>query len=68
MTSITNICGEIYKILAGSNKRTSPQTTPKQKDGTLTTNLQETIQHNLQILTPEDKQAEDSEVGKKPGH
>jgi len=64
MTSITNPWSGIYKILAGRDKRVAPQTTLKQKDGTLTTNLQETIQHMLQILTTEDNQADDTEMQK----
>jgi len=45
ITSINNALSGIYRILAGREKRGAPQTTLKQKDGTLTTNLQETIQH-----------------------
>ena len=63
-TSITNPWSGIYKTLAGRDRRAAPQTTLKQKDGTLTTNLQETIQHILQILTPEDNQADDTEMQK----
>jgi len=36
----------------------------KQKDGTLSTNLQETIQHMPQVLIPEDNQEEDTELQK----
>ena len=64
MTSITISWSGIYKILTGIDKRTAPQITLKQKDSTLTTNLQETIQHMLQILTPEDNQADDTEMQK----
>jgi len=62
MTSITNPWSGIYRILAGRDKRAAPQTTLKQKDGTLTTNLQETIQCMLQILTLEDNQADEMEL------
>jgi hypothetical protein len=62
MTSITNPWSGIYKILAGRNKRAAPQSTLKQKDGTLKTNLQDTIQHKLQSLTPEDDQEDDMEM------
>jgi hypothetical protein len=51
--------------MAGRDKRTSPQTTLKQKDGILTTNLQETIHQMLQIFTPEDNQEDDTELQKK---
>jgi len=64
MTSITNPWSGIYRILAGRDKRAAPQTTLKQKDDTLTTNLQETIQHMLQVLTPEDNQEDDTELQK----
>ena len=64
MTSITDRWSGIYRILAGRDKRTAPQTTLKQKDGTITTNLQETIHHRLQILTPEDNQENDTEMQK----
>jgi hypothetical protein len=64
MTSIPNPWSGIYRILAGRDKRTAPQTTPKQKDGTLTTNHQETIQHILQSLTPENNQEDDTEMHK----
>jgi len=40
MTSTTNPWRGIHRILAGRDKRAAPQTTLKQKDGTLTTNLQ----------------------------
>ena len=53
--------------MAGRDKRAAPQTTLKQKDGTLTTNLQGTIQHMLQILTPEDNQEDDTIAEKDPG-
>ena len=57
MTSITNP----WK-LAGINKRAAPQTTPKQKLGTLTKNLKETIKHILQALSPQDNQEDDTEL------
>ena len=53
------------RIIAGTDKRAVPQTTLKQKDGTLTSNLQGTIQHMLQILTPEENQEDDTELQKK---
>jgi hypothetical protein len=62
MTSITNPWNGIYRILPGRDKRAAPQTTLKQKDGKLTTNLQETTQHTLQSLTPEDNQEDDMEI------
>jgi hypothetical protein len=51
--------------MAGTDKRASPQTTLKQKDGILTTNLQGTIHHMLQIFKPEDNQEDDMELQKK---
>jgi len=56
MTSITNPWSGICRTLAVRDKRAAPQTTLKQKDGTLTTNLQEPIQNMLQVLPPEDNQ------------
>jgi len=47
------------------DKRAAPQITLKQKHGILTTNLQETIHHMLQIFTPEDNQEDDTELQKK---
>jgi hypothetical protein len=64
MTSITNPWNGIYRILAGRDQRAAPQTTLKQTDGTLTTYLQETIQHTLQSLPPEDNQEDDTEMQK----
>jgi hypothetical protein len=64
MTSITNPWSGIYRIPAGRDKRAAPQITIKQKDGTLATNLQETIQHMLQVLTTEDNQEDDTELQK----
>ena len=64
LNTITNQWSGIYRILAGRDKRTAPQSTLKQKDGTLTTNLEETIQHMLQILTPENNQQNDTEMQK----
>jgi len=64
MTSITNPWRGIYTILAGRDKLAAPQTTLKQKDGKLTTNLQEIIQHMLQILTREDNQEDDTQFQK----
>ena len=64
MTSITNSWSGIYRILAGRDKRAARQTTLKQKDYTLTTNLQETIQHILRIHIPEANQEDDTELQK----
>jgi len=64
MTSITNQWSGIYRIMTGRDKRAAPQTTLKQKDGTLTTNLHETIRHMLQILTPENNQEDGTELQK----
>jgi len=64
MNSITNLWSGKYRILADRDKRVTPQTTLKQKDGTITTNLHETIQHMLQVLTPEHNQEDDTELQK----
>jgi len=50
--------------VTGRDKRAAPQTTLKPKDGTQTTNLQQTIQHVQQALTPEDNQQDDTELQK----
>ena len=64
LTSTTNPWSGIYSIMTSRDKRAAPQTTLKQKDGILTTNLQGTIHHILRIFTPEDNQ-EDTELQKK---
>jgi len=64
MTSITNPWRGIYRILAGRDKRAALQTTLKRKVGTLTKILQDTVQHMLQVLTPEDNQEDDTELQK----
>jgi len=64
MTLATNPWNEIYKIAAGRRKETTPTTTLRQKDGELTTNLQETVQYMIQQLTPEDKQYNDNATHK----
>ena len=53
--------------MTGRDKRAAPQTTLKQKGEILTTNLQGTIHHMLQIFTPEDNQEDDTELQKKTG-
>jgi len=64
LNTITNQWSGIYRILAGRDKRSAPQTTLIQKDGTLTTNLQETIHHMLQIVTTEVNQENNKEMQK----
>jgi len=66
-TSTTNPWSGIYRIMTGRDKRAAPQTTLKQKGEILTTNLQGTIHHMLQIFTPEDNQEDDTELQKKTG-
>jgi hypothetical protein len=61
MTPTTNTWNEIYRIAAGRRKQAALTTTLRQKDGTLTTNLHETLLYTLQNRTPEDNQADDKE-------
>jgi invasion protein IalB len=55
LTSATNPWSGIYRIMAGRRNQMELTTTLRKKDGTMTSNLQETLQYMLQNLTPEDK-------------
>jgi hypothetical protein len=61
MTSATNPWNEIYRIAAGKRKHAPQITTLRKPDGTLTTDLQETLTYMLQHLTPEDNRNYDTE-------
>jgi hypothetical protein len=64
MTSATNPWNEIYGIAAGKRKHATQITTLRKPDGTLTTDLQETLTYMLQHFTPEDNQNDDTEYHK----
>ena len=62
LTPATNPWNEIYKMMAGKTKQAAQITTLKLKDGTLTTNIQDTLLHMIQKFAPEDNQEEDAET------
>ena len=64
MTSATNPWNERYRTAVGRRKKAAITITMRQKDGTLTTNLQGTLLHMLQNLTSEDNPADDTELHK----
>ncbi len=64
ITSAINPWNVIYRLAAGRRKQAALTPTLKKKDGTLTTNLHETLQYTLQNLTPEDNQTDDKEIHK----
>jgi hypothetical protein len=61
MTSATNLWNEIYRIATGNRKHTTQITTLRKSDGTLTSDLRETLKHMLEHFTPEDNQNDFSE-------
>ena len=64
VTSAINPWNVIYRLAAGRRKQAALTPTLKKKDGTLTTNLHETLQYTLQNLTPKDNQTDDKEIHK----
>jgi len=64
MVSATNPWAEIYRLAAGERKQAAQITTLRKPDGTLTTNLHETLTHMIWYFTPEDNQNDDSEYYK----
>ena len=64
ITSAINPWIIIYRLAAGRRKQAVLTTMLLKKDRTLTRNLHETLQCNLQNLTPEDNQSEDKEIHK----
>jgi hypothetical protein len=64
MISATNPWIVIYRIAAGKRKEATQITTLRKLDGTLTTNLNETLTHMLRHFTLEDNQNNDNEYHK----
>ena len=64
MASATNPWAEIYRLAAGERKQAAQITTLRKPDGTLTTNLHETLTHMIRYFTPEDNQNDDNEYPK----
>ena len=52
----------VCKMAAGKSKRATHITTLKLQDGSLTTNLQDTLLHMIQKLAPDDNQEDDTET------
>jgi hypothetical protein len=65
ITTATNPWNEIYKLVAGKRRYFSLFTSLRKPDGTLTTDLEETVQLMLEHFTPEDNAQDDSEFHKK---
>ena len=61
MTPYTNPWNEIYRLAAGKRKRTTQITTLRKPDGSLTTDLHNTLSHMLEYFAPEDNQKDDTE-------
>ena len=64
MTTHTNPWNEAYRLAAGKRRSTTQITTLRKPDGTLTVDLQETLQHMLEHFAPEDDQHDDSDLHK----
>jgi len=64
MASETNPWAEIYRLAAGKRKQATQITTLSKPDGTITTNLHETLTHMIRYFTPEDNQNDDNEYHK----
>jgi len=65
MTSATNPWNAIYKMAAGKTKRTAHITTLRQQDGSMTTNLQDTLLQMIKKFAPDDNQEDDTETHRK---
>jgi len=62
LTSETNPWNAIYKMAAGKTKRATHITTLRLQDGSLTTNLQDTLLHMIQKFAPDDNQEDDTDT------
>jgi len=62
LTSVTNPWNAKYKIAAGKTKRTTHITTLRLQDGSLTTNLQDTLLHIIQKFAPDDNKEDDTDT------
>jgi hypothetical protein len=64
VASATNSWTEIYRLAAGKRKQAAQITTLRKPDGTLTTNLHETLPRMIRYFTPEDNQNKDNKYNK----
>jgi urease accessory protein UreF len=64
VTSATNPWNAIYKMVAEKTKRATHITTLRIQDGSLTTNLQDTLLHMIQKFSPDDNQEDDIETAR----
>jgi hypothetical protein len=64
MAFAANPCTEIYRLAVGKRMQAAQITTLRKPDGTLTTNLHETLTHMIRHFTPEDNQNNDNEYHK----
>jgi len=62
LTSVTNPWNAIYKMAAGKTERATHITTLTLQDGSLTTNLQDTLLHMIQKFAPDDNQEDDTDT------
>ena len=65
LTSHTNPWNAIYKIAANKTRSNHTMTTLKKTEGTITTNLEETMETMAEHLIPKDDATDDTEQHKK---
>ena len=61
MASATNPSVEMYRLAEENMKQAAQLTKLRKPDGTLTTNLHETLTHLIRYFTPHDNQNDDNE-------
>jgi len=59
---VTNPWNAIYKMAAGKTIRATHITTLRLQDGSLTTNLQDTLLHMIQKVAPDNNQEDDTDT------
>ena len=64
-TTAANPSNEVYKIAAGKRRHYSLITSLRKPDGTMTTDMDETVKLMLDHFTPEDKVQDDSDFHKR---
>ena len=64
-TTAANPWNEVYKIAAGKRRHYSLITSLRKRDGTMTTDMDETVKLMLDHFTPEDKVQDDSDFHKR---
>jgi len=65
ITTAANPWNVVYKVAAGKRKNNTQITSLRKQDGTLTTDMEETVKLMLDYFTPEDKEQDDSEFHKR---